>query len=93
MSPPPTTAPGVIYLGPPEGSVGGEQRDPDVHMQDSSAPTGETFSASDIGAEPTHDKSSVVPEQTIDQDTQPGDQQPQGQVMKDREQEQQQQLD
>ena len=90
MSPPLTTAAGVILLGPPEGNTGGEQRDQEVHMQDSLAPTEEALGASNLGTEPTLDKSSAVPEHTIDQDTQPGDQQPQDQVMKDREQEQQQ---
>ena len=82
------TAPGVIYLGPPEGNAGGEQRSQDEHMQDSSAPTEEILGASDIGAEPTHAKSPVVPEQTTDQDTQPRDQQPQDEVMKDQQEEQ-----
>ena len=66
-SPPLTTAAGVILLGLPEGNTGGEQLDQDVHMDDSSTPTEGVLHASNIGAEPTHDKSSAVPEQTTDQ--------------------------
>lgn len=86
MSPPLTTVAGVILLGIPEGNTGGEQLNQDAHMHDSSTPTEGALGASNIRAEPTHDKSSAVPEHTIDQDNQPGDQRHQDQdtVMQDK---------
>ena len=90
MSPPLTTAAGVILLGPPEGNTGGEQLDQDIPMQDSSAPAKEAPGASNIGAEPTHDKSLVVPEQTTDQQPEPRPRQHQDTVMQDQHEEKEQ---
>ena len=84
-SPPPVTAPGVILLGPPEGDAGGEQRDQDIQMHDSSAPTEENLGASQIGAEPAHDKSPVAPEHP-----EPQPRQDQDAVMQEKEQDQRQ---
>ena len=71
MSPLITTAPEVILLGPPEGPEGREQRAQDEPMQDTLAPTEGNLGTSNIGAEPTLDKSSVVPEQTTIQPPEP----------------------
>ena len=62
FSPPLATGSDVILLGPPEGNAGGEQRDHDRQRQDSSALMEENLGASQTGAEPSHDKSPVVPE-------------------------------
>ena len=62
-SSPLAVASGVIELEPPEGITGGERREQDTHMQDPSAPMEESLSASQIGVEQSHDKSSLVTEQ------------------------------
>ena len=90
MSPPLTTAADVILLGPPEGNTGGEQLDQDAHMNDSSTPTEGVLGASNIGAEPTHDKSSAVPEQTTDQQPESQPRQHQDTVMQDQKHEKEQ---
>ena len=84
FSPPLATVADVISLGPPEGDAEGEHRHQDTQTQDPSAPTEENLGASQTGAEPSHDKSPVVPEHS-----EPRPQPDQDVVMQEKEQDQQ----
>ena len=63
-SPPLATATEVNMPDPPEGDAEAEPRHEDTQTHDPSAPTEESLGASQTGAEPSHDKSSVAPKHT-----------------------------